>query len=228
MEKFIKGWLSCWLYVITAIGSFLTILLIGNWNIWTIPTKLAVASVISLVLHVLEEWKFPGGFYYMYNLQHGSKEEIADRYPMNQLTDMLTNFIPIAFGCIMLCFGMPYIVCLIWFLLSAMEVFVHTLAGFQMKKRFATKGKKTIYNPGFATTYLCFLPVFIGFIISFFKYRMPTILEILLAIVFTLIMARICINWAEDIFKSKNSPYPYNWGKGYFDKFVASNQSVIK
>lgn len=219
MEKIIKRWLSCWLYVITIIGFFLSILLIYNWNVWPITTKLAVASIISLVLHVLEEWKFPGGFYYMYNLQHNSDEEISNRYPMNQLTDMLTNFIPIIFGCVMICFKMPYIVSLMWFLLSAMEIVVHTLAGFQTKKRFANKGKKTIYNPGFATTYLCFFPIFIGFIISFFTYHTPTILEIFLAIVFTLIMAKICINWAENTFKSRTSPYCYNWGKGYFNKF---------
>ncbi|MGM9530602.1 HXXEE domain-containing protein [Intestinibacter sp.] len=219
MQKIIKGWLSCWLYIITAIGGFLVALLIVNWNVWPMTTKLAVAAVVSLVLHVLEEWKFPGGFYYMYNLQHGASEELSDRYPMSQLTDMLTNFIPIAFGCVMLIFGMPYVVTLMWFGLSAMEVFVHTLAGCQMKRRFDGRGKKTIYNPGLATSYLCFLPIFIGFIISFFIDRVPTILEVLLAIIFTLIMAKICVNWAENTFKCEDSSYPYDWGKGYFTKF---------
>lgn len=218
MQRFIKSWLSCWLYVITSIGGFLSALLVNNWSIYTLPTKLAIMAIISLVLHVLEEWRFPGGFYYMYNIQHGS--DMPDRYPMSQLTDMLTNFIPIVFGCIMLALGMPYIVTLMWFGLSAMEVIVHTIAGMQMKKRFVSKGKKTLYNPGLATSLGCFLPIFIGFIYSFIIYRIPTLVEIVLAIIFTLALSFICINLAEGVLKRKDSPYPYDWGKGYFEKFV--------
>lgn len=218
-EKIVKSWLAIWLYVIIAIGSGLAVMMVYNWLDWGWSTKLAVFGIIALVLHVLEEWKFPGGFYYMYNIQHGSEEELANRYPMSQVTDMFTNFIPIIFGCITLAFGMPYIISLMWFGLSVMELVVHIMAGFQMKNRFAGKGKKTIYNPGFATTIGCFLPIFIGYVISFIVERMPTILESVLAIVITLIMARICVQGAERLFISKESKFPYNWGKGYFEKY---------
>lgn len=86
MQKLIKLWLSVWLYVITAIGGFLGALLICNRNVWPMHITLSVAADIALVLHVLEEWKFPGGFYYMYNLMHKSPEGIVDRYPMSQLS----------------------------------------------------------------------------------------------------------------------------------------------
>lgn len=224
MKRFIRGWLSCWLYVITAIGGFLTALLIINWGTWPVHTKLAVAADISLVLHVLEEWKFPGGFYYMYNLQHKSPEELADRYPMSQLTDMITNFVPILFGCVMLAIGMPYFTSLMWFLLSAMEVVVHTIAGKDCIRLFGGRGKKSLYNPGQITSYFCFFPVLIGYIVSFLTYRIPTLVEILLAVACTLIMSFLVINLAENKLKDENSPYAYDWGKGYFKKYMEKQE----
>ena len=219
MQKVIKKWLSVWLYVITAIGGFLAAMLICSWEVWPLHTKLAVAGNISLVLHVLEEWKFPGGFFYMYNLQHNAPEELADRYPMSQLTDMITNFVPILFGCGMLAIGTPYFTSLMWFLLSAMEVIVHTMAGVHCIRRFGDKGKKTLYNPGLFTSYFCFLPVFIGYIYSFINYRVPTLAEMILAVASTLVMSYLVINLAEEKLKDKDSPYGYNWGYGYFEKF---------
>ncbi|MGN0998474.1 MAG: HXXEE domain-containing protein [Faecousia sp.] len=219
MQKMIKQWLSVWLYVITAIGGFLAALLICNWDVWPMHTTLAVAADIALVLHVLEEWKFPGGFYYMYNLMHKSPEQIADRYPMSQLTDMITNLIPIVFGCTMLAIGMPYFISLMWFLLSAMEVVVHTMAGVHCIRLFGKYGKKSLYNPGLFTSYFCFSPVFIGYIYSFVVYRVPTVVELLLAVVCTLAMTYLVIFLAEKKLKDENSPYIYNWGRGYFEKF---------
>ena len=67
--------------MITAIGSGLTVTMIYNWSDWQWSTMLAVFFIIVLVVHVLEEWKFPGGFFYMYNIQHDSN--IPDRYPMD-------------------------------------------------------------------------------------------------------------------------------------------------
>ena len=218
-EKLMKGWLSCWLYVICAIGGILVALLACNWDAWVMWKKLVALGDLALILHVMEEWKFPGGFFYMYNLQHGSTEELANRYPMSQQTDMFTNFIPIVYGLVILLVDAPYLTALPWFGLSIMEVIVHTLAGIQSKNRFKNKGKKTIYNPGFITTWFCFFPVLVGFIISFVVDRVPTIGEVLWAIVITVAMTKICIDGEEKTFKRKDTPYAYDWGYGYFEKF---------
>src|SRR5574344_2399336 len=77
-----------WLYVMIAIGIFMAVLLIKNWKDWTWLNKLGTLAIIVLVFHVWEEWVIPGGFHYIYNL--GS--ECPERYPMSQLTDMITNF----------------------------------------------------------------------------------------------------------------------------------------
>ncbi|MGN0645096.1 HXXEE domain-containing protein [Gemmiger sp.] len=215
----LNGWLSCWLYVITVIGGFFTALLACNWTVWLMATKLTVAGTIALVLHVLEEWKFPGGFYLMYNLKHGARPEVADRYPMSQLTDMITNCVPILFTCVMLAFGMPYVVCVVWFFFSIMEVVVHTMAGFDCIKLFGSKGKKGLYNPGFATAWGCYGPILLGFLYSFVVERAPTLWEILGAIVLSAILSFLCINLPEGTLKREDSPYAFPWGKGYFARF---------
>ena len=155
----------------------------------------------------------------MYNLQHNAPEELADRYPMSQLTDMITNFVPILFGCVMLAIGMPYFTSLMWFLLSAMEVVVHTMAGIHCIRRFGDRGKKTLYNPGLFTSYFCFLPVFVGYIYSFITDRVPTLMEGILAVASTLVMSYFVINLAEEKLKDKKSRYAYDLGYGYFEKF---------
>lgn len=217
MNRLIKDWLSCWLYVISAIGGSMITALILNWATWQWTTKFIAFGVIILILHVLEEWRFPGGFYYMYNLQH--KSDKLDRYPMNQITDMLTNFIPIMFGCYVVIFGGSIRLSLMWFYLSVMEVIVHTSIGFKIKNRFKNKGKKTIYNPGLITTLGGFLLLLVGFIIYFFTCSMPTISDFVWALIYTIGMSILCIPVAENIFKNENSKYPFNWGKGYFERY---------
>ena len=43
----------------------------------------------------------------MYNIRHGASERESDHYPMSPLTDMVTNLVPVLFGCAMLAAGMP-------------------------------------------------------------------------------------------------------------------------
>ncbi len=215
-DKIMKTWLSCWLYVITAIGASLATLVAINFDTWETYTSLAIGVAIVLVLHVLEEWKLPGGFYYAYNLMMKSDEELIDRYPMSQVTDMITNFIPLIYCIVMLAIGMPYIAALSAFWFSIAEVFVHTANGFFAKKHF--KGKRTIYNPGLATSLFGFLPLAIGYIISFVE-KTPTWQELVFSFLLCGALGIICIPVTERLFKNKDTKFPYDWGKGYFKKF---------
>lgn len=86
MEKIIKKWLSIWIYVIIFISGIIIGALLSNWNVWSIQTKIFAFATALLPIHVLEEWHFPGGFHYMYNIMKNS--DMPDRYPMNQLSDM--------------------------------------------------------------------------------------------------------------------------------------------
>lgn len=100
METILQGWLSIWLYVMAGIGFWLTWLVYKNRKVWDKVTIYCTLAVVVLVLHVLEEWVLPGGLHYSYNFSHGS--HILSRYPMNRLTDMITNFGGVVLGCIVL------------------------------------------------------------------------------------------------------------------------------
>ena len=68
MQKMIKGWLNIWLYVIIMISGALIGVLTVKWHDWSMQTKIFAMATALLPLHVMEEWKFPGGFHYMYNI----------------------------------------------------------------------------------------------------------------------------------------------------------------
>lgn len=100
MEIIMQGWLSIWLYVMAAIGIILGVLVWKNKKKWSPINILCTLAIIVLVLHVIEEWVLPGGLHYSYNIAHGST--LLSRYPMNRLTDMITNFGAVVVGCIVL------------------------------------------------------------------------------------------------------------------------------
>lgn len=116
-------------------------------------------------LHVLEEWKCPGGLHYIYNIFFGPKDfgsRYLDRYPMSRFTDMITNIglavIPLIYAVPAQLGGMSNMVAICIIILSFGEVLAHTVVGCYSLKRYRKAGKKFIYCPGFFTAYVLFLP----------------------------------------------------------------------
>ncbi len=216
--KLAKAWLSCWLYVIILIAGLILGITICNWSNWDIQTKLFALASVLLPLHVLEEWYFPGGFHTMFNLMAGSDK--LDRYPMNQLGDMWTNLIGIIFDCVVLLVGVTPFFCVMKIVLCLGEIAGHTKGATFSLKLFKEKGKRTIYNPGLFTTLFGFIPIGIGIIISFFTYQSPTLLEVILAVICKLLLAWFAVDKAQKMVEDENSPYPYTWGDGYFEKYL--------
>ncbi len=215
MKKFILNWLSCWLYVITMLSGIILGITISNWQVWDLQTKLFAFATALLPLHVLEEWHFPGGFHVMYNLMKKSNK--PDSYPMNQLTDMLTNFLGVIFGCVVLFIGVNPVFMVMQLFLCCAEIFGHTSGGIFSLKYF--QGKRTIYNPGLLTTIFGYLPLAIGIIISFFVFKAPTFIEIIIALLCSMILGYFSLPLPEKLFKDLNTPYGFTWGDGYFSKF---------
>lgn len=216
MKKIINAWLSVWLYVISAIGLALLVCMVVFWDRWTPLDVVYILTVVVLILHVLEEWWLPGGFHYGYNLN--MKSDMPDRYPMNRLSDMLTNLIPIVAGCVILIIGVPMAVHVGLAIFAVAEVVVHTTMGKKVAKLLSHKGKSTIYNPGLYTSLFGFLPVAVVYILLFIFVSNPTIWQVLLGIVIAVGSAGICTVGIETLVKSKNTSYPYP-SKGYYTKF---------
>lgn len=217
MKKIFKTWLNIWLYVITLISGVVIGAIIIKWSDWSLQTKIFAFATALLPLHVLEEWKFPGGFHYMYNLM--AKSEKPDRYPMNQLSDMFTNLIGVIFGIVVLCVGVHPIFMVMQLFLCAAEIFGHIKGGIFSYKKFKTKGKRTIYNPGLFTTVCGYLPVAVAIIVSFAIDICPIWWHWLVGIACGVALGALSLKLPEKILRSENTPYAYDWGNGYFEKF---------
>ena len=190
-------WLSIWLYASLAIAVVNLALLVRHWKEWDALKRLAPLAVTALVLHVWEEWRIPGGFWYLYN---GG----VPNYPMSQLTDMVTNFSGIVLGTIVVLYGANSITSIVMLAISGMEVMVHgvILRG----KSEALYGVS--YNPGMLTALCCFLPLAILFLVFLIRKR-PKLRQILLGVVFAVIVNFACVALPEAFLADPASPYEF-------------------
>lgn len=115
-------------------------------------TLLLWLSLVSLFLHQIEEWRYPGYFPGMLNSAMFNSD-MPDRYPLNANSGMIVN---VFFG-----WGSYVLAALFWrqaiwlaiatMMVSIGNIVAHTLI-------FNIKGK-TFYNPGLITSWLFFAPI---------------------------------------------------------------------
>ncbi len=218
METIINFWLSIWLYVMAAIAIALVIKTVKNKDKWTKINIFCTLAIVVLVLHVLEEWVFPGGLHYSYNISHGSN--ILSAYPMNMVTDMITNFGGVILGCIILKFwGFKKPAGLAVMLFCFAEVMIHLIIGVQDLNIFAPYGARFFYDPGLVTSLFGFLPL--GILLAkelFRKGNRPTLKQWIMAIGATFVFAFLLINLPEDLLKNENTAY-YFTNRGYYQEY---------
>lgn len=219
MEKMMNAWLSIWLYVMAGIGIYLAIKVWKNRKEWDKINILCTLTVIVLVLHVIEEWVFPGGLHYSYNFSHGSTN--LARYPMNRLTDMITNFGGVILGYAVLKLGgfrKPAGIAVMLF--SAFEIVIHITIGINSLNTFGQYGMQTLYSPGLLTSLFGFLPISVGLWGHLFKKEnRATIKQWIIAIVVMFGFCFLLINLPEMILGNENSPYAFT-DRGYYEQFA--------
>ncbi len=166
MIKKLDKWCDIiWIMFLCATGIVTTVTAAVFWDSMPLGAQGAVFVAMIMPFHVLEEWKFPGGLHYFYNVVFAPKDKSKqqlDRYPMSRLTDMITNvglqWIPLVY--LVLCYftDLSNAVALCMMMLCFIEVLAHTGAGILTYNWLKADGKKTIYHPGFATSWMLFLP----------------------------------------------------------------------
>lgn len=218
MEALIQGWLTIWLYVMAGIGIYLSVVVWKNRRSWDNINILCTLAVIVLVLHVLEEWVLPGGLHYSYNIDHGSA--ILSRYPMNRLTDMITNFGGVLLGCIVLKFwGFRKPAGIAVMMFSGFEVVIHIVIGITSLRTFGVYGMNTLYSPGLVTSLFGFLPITIGLACYLFqKKNRATIKQWILAVAVMFGFCLLLINLPEMLLGDENSPYAFT-DRGYYEQY---------
>ena len=219
METIINAWLSIWLYVMMDIGIYLTYLVWKNRKTWDMVNILCTLAVVVLVLHVIEEWVSPGGLHYSYNYSHGSS--VLSTYPMNRLTDMITNFGGVLLGCIVLKFwGFRKPAGIAIMLFSAFEVVIHVVIGINSMETFGAYGMNTLYSPGLVTSLFGFLPITVGLAVTLYKFKpRPTILQHIMAIAAMFGFCFLLINLPEMVLGDENSPYVFT-DRGYYEQYA--------
>lgn len=219
METIIQGWLSIWLYVMVAIGIVLGVLVWKKRKIWSVLNIFCTLAIIVLILHVIEEWVLPGGLHYSYNIAHNST--LLSRYPMNRLTDMITNFGAVIVGCIVLkVWGFRKPAALAVMMFSALEVGIHIVIGVQDMQIFSEYGMNTLYSPGLLTALFGFLPICVLIALHLLKKKenRPSILQWIMAIIGTMVLCFLLINMPENILGKKDNPYEFT-NRGYYEQF---------
>lgn len=111
MSKLISVWLKIWIPILFAMGIGILLYLITNWTTLDSGSRFVAIIYVMLPFHCLEEWRFPGGFHYNYNMLRRSRK--PDRYPMNQFSDMLTIMLAELIGIVCLFYGVNQII-VIW------------------------------------------------------------------------------------------------------------------
>ncbi len=219
MESIINAWLSVWLYVMVAIAIILGFKIYKNRKVWDKINILCTLAVIVLVLHVIEEWVLPGGLHYSYNIDHGSS--VLSRYPMNRLTDMITNFGGVLLGCIVLKFwGFRKPAGISVMLFSAFEVIIHIVIGITSMRTFGDYGMNVLYSPGLVTSLFGFLPIVICLAKELFlgSAKRPTLRQWISAVVVMFGFCFLLINLPEMVLGDENSPYAFT-DRGYYEQY---------
>jgi hypothetical protein len=157
-------------------------------------------SLLSLFLHQVEEYRFPGYFPGMMNTVMFSSKQ-PDRYPLNTNTALIVNvfvgwlpyLLAAALGARVLWLGIATI------LISIGNFVAHTFV-------FNIKGR-TLYNPGMFTAVVLFLPIagYFGYLVM--QGNLATPMDWTVGIILGLALNFIGILKLIDWLKDSNTPY---------------------
>jgi hypothetical protein len=142
------------------------------------PARLSLVlwiSLIALLVHQLEEYRYPGYFPGMVNLVLFASSQ-PDRYPLNSNTALIVNVI---IGWLLYALAAVFGAQAIWLGIATMLVSLGNFIAHTFL--FNLKGK-TFYNPGMVTAVLCFLPIVLYFFLLIVQSNAATSLDWLLGI----------------------------------------------
>ncbi|MCC8141789.1 MAG: HXXEE domain-containing protein [Lachnospiraceae bacterium] len=229
MAKRLDKWCDInWIIFLCATACAAAILSAIFWDKMPLGAKGGVFAAVIMAFHVLEEWKFPGGLHYFYNTLLGPKDpekQELDRYPMSRMTDMVTNiglqWIPLVYVLLSFVTGLSNAVAMCMIIFCFVEVFAHFGAGFMTLHMYKDAGKKTIYDPGFATACMMFLPAGIYLAVHLTG---VTGRDWLWCIILFIIMILICIPLTETplkkwVIKQEKGMFAFASPK-YFEQFL--------
>ncbi len=152
MKLYVRHWYSINLVV----GAVLALALALNWSALEVVQRLVALNTLALFVHQFEEYGFPGGEPAVVNIAMYASD-VPDRFPLNQLSAMVTNVL----GIIML-YGLPFFFPqALWLCLAPMLINFGQLLSHGVMTNIKLRG---VYNPGLAAVVFLHLPISVYFI----------------------------------------------------------------
>lgn len=210
-----------WLYLMIGIGIFLSFWLAFHWKKYSWTNRLGSLAIIVLCFHVMEEWVLPGGFHFIYNLNADNPLLSSSNYPMNQVTDMITNLGGAIIGMVVLfVWGLNDGAGIAIGIFSLFEAVIHVYLASKSLSAFGPYGQTAFYAPGLNTALFMFLPLFFAYVIHFsFRKKKPSWKAWVGGIASLGILSFLLVNLPEMLLKSEDSPYIFT-NHGYYEQFI--------
>ncbi|WP_439818849.1 HXXEE domain-containing protein [Weissella paramesenteroides] len=158
MQKFIQRLLLSHFYVDIILFIFSSCLLLIQWDSLSIDHRLAYGLYITMCLHQLEEYRFPGGFVWGFNKMLFNSDQ-PDRYPGNRLSAVFVDIFAMFLAGPFLYWHYTPAMAMCFALFAIIEVLGHFMFGILALRRYHTQGKETIYFPGSFTSWIFFAPL---------------------------------------------------------------------
>ena len=206
-----------WYNIGIVLAAIEVILLAVFWNKLDVLVCINILSLIAVQLHQFEEYGFPGGAPYMGNKKicDGNMPKIAyrvlfteqgtpDRYPLNQLSAMITNCIA-TYGFYLLPIIFPNI---IWLGLAPMffcfiQLLMHGGGGIVLMKK--------LYNPGLIAVVFGHIPLGIWYICHICSNNLAQPIDWILGGIYTLLFFVLIIGvLTYKVLINKDSKYPFD------------------
>jgi hypothetical protein len=202
-----------------------TVQLIVHWKNWDTLRKLGALTVIVLTFHVWEEWVIPGGFHYYYNIS--SAAHLRDLYPMNELTDMITNFGGAVLWFVLVetnQYGRKMSFAIMLF--SYAEVIIHILGASSSQSILLKHGIYSgFYGPGLLTALVCWLPMGIAYTVYFMSTHIKW-KDAVGGIVILVALSILLITIPESLLKSEDTPYAFD-NAGWYEQWTDDKGEII-
>lgn len=184
-------------FIVVLIYTFLNHYNLTNYQI------IMWASLMTLFIHQLEEYRIPGTFPGMLN-NAMYKSAIPDRYPLNTNTSFYVN-VAVGWTCYFLAAVLAEKA--IWLGISTIVISIgNTIAHTTL---FNIKGK-TLYNAGLVTSWLLFVPCSYFFFTTIYKEHLATTTNYLIGIPLGIIINIIGILKMIDWMANKNTNYIFD------------------
>ena len=219
MKKFLDKFTKLQFFLDVGVLTLLLTLMLLNWGSMETYVRLSYLWLCGMCLHQLEEYWFPGGFVWGFNLAQGSKH--PENFPSNRISASTSDVLIMLITTPLLVFHCTPWLALVFAIFGLVELGVHTGLSCVIWNKFKNKGKTTFYYPGNASCWFVFVPVSIALLHELITGNFLTTGTWISAIIANLIFILVVMGGISAALREENSPYIYEQQPegGYFHKF---------